>query len=67
MSQEEGGLGIKNIVRFNEALIQELIWQVISEKERVWVQVIEAKYCPGGLCGPAMPLEIQVSCEKQCW
>ncbi|KAJ4779711.1 RNA-directed DNA polymerase (reverse transcriptase)-related family protein [Rhynchospora pubera] len=43
---EEGGLGVRNLESFGEALLLKLAWVVISESDRPWVHVCKAKYCP---------------------
>lgn len=43
----KGGLGIKNIEKFNKALVGKWLWRVLSEKDKLWVRVLEAKYGRG--------------------
>lgn len=44
--EDKGGLGIKDLKRFNKALLQKLVWQLATEQDRVWVAIIKAKYFP---------------------
>lgn len=44
--EEEGGLGIKDLKIFNKALIQKVVWQLVTNQDRVWVGIIKAKYFP---------------------
>ncbi|KAJ4820428.1 RNA-directed DNA polymerase (reverse transcriptase)-related family protein [Rhynchospora pubera] len=43
---EDGGLAVRDLNNFGEALLSKLVWSVISEEDRLWVQVCKAKYCP---------------------
>lgn len=44
-----GGLGIKNLRVFNQALLVKCLWRYTKEPEALWKMVIENKY--GGLLG----------------
>ncbi|XP_019465435.1 PREDICTED: uncharacterized protein LOC109363636 [Lupinus angustifolius] len=39
-----GGLGVRDLVRFNEALLGKWRWCRIQDKEALWVKVINSKY-----------------------
>ena len=39
-----GGLGIRNLRRFNQALLEKWLWRLWTEKEHLWRRFIEAKY-----------------------
>lgn len=39
-----GGLGIKNLVKQNEAFILKLCWNLVCNKEALWVRVLRHKY-----------------------
>lgn len=41
--KEDGGLGIKSVEALNKAIIQKLLWEVVSEQDRIWVTIIKAK------------------------
>ncbi|KAJ1700918.1 hypothetical protein LUZ63_000697 [Rhynchospora breviuscula] len=43
---EEGGLGVRDIDMFGEALFMKLVWAMMEEENKLWVQVCKAKYCP---------------------
>ncbi|XP_061339878.1 uncharacterized protein LOC133286473 [Gastrolobium bilobum] len=43
-SRECGGLGIMNLRRQNEAFMQKLAWQVMTDHDRLWVKVLLGKY-----------------------
>lgn len=40
----EGGMGIKNMYAFNQALIMKLAWGPITKPNALWVQILRAKY-----------------------
>lgn len=44
VSKEKGGLGIKNLVVFNDALVGKWGWNLLKEKSRGWVRELKAKY-----------------------
>lgn len=48
MDVDEGGLGIRNLQLFNEALVLKLVWEMASNSEKLWTQVMRAKYCSRG-------------------
>jgi len=41
---EEGGLGIKNIRKFNFALMAKWKWRLMSEEEGKWKDILKSKY-----------------------
>ena len=47
-----GGLAIRNLQRFNQALLGKWLWQYGSDREALWRQVVDAKYGSmwGGWC-----------------
>jgi hypothetical protein len=47
-----GGLNIRNLRRFNEALLGKWLWRFRVEREALWRQVVVAKYgsLEGGWC-----------------
>lgn len=48
LPKEEEGLGFKSLRVSNKAYIWKLAWQQIANPEKLWVQVMRAKYN----CGP---------------
>ena len=46
-SQEEGGLGVKNIRKFNRALLAKWKWRLMSEENGKWKQILLSKYGSG--------------------
>ncbi|KAL5154112.1 putative ribonuclease H protein [Glycine soja] len=42
--KEEGGLGIKEISKFNEALLGKWIWDLASDQQQLWARIIKSKY-----------------------
>ena len=45
------GLGIRKVRLFNEALLEKWLWRFGLEKDALWRQVIEVKYCIDGVVG----------------
>jgi len=43
-SVEEGGLGIKNVGKFDDALLAKWLWRFGSEENGVWRDIIESRY-----------------------
>lgn len=43
---EDGGLEIRDLGLFNEALLLKLVWQVAADVDKIWVQIFKAKYYP---------------------
>ncbi|KAJ4807134.1 RNA-directed DNA polymerase (reverse transcriptase)-related family protein [Rhynchospora pubera] len=43
---EEGGLGVRDLNLFGEALFLKLLWAIISDDKKLWVHICNAKYCP---------------------
>ncbi|KAL8555865.1 hypothetical protein ACS0TY_003613 [Phlomoides rotata] len=42
--KKEGGLGIKEMGKFNRARVGKWVWRILREKEKLWVRVLELKY-----------------------
>ncbi|KAJ4730974.1 RNA-directed DNA polymerase (reverse transcriptase)-related family protein [Rhynchospora pubera] len=43
---EYGGLGIKNLEKFGEALFLKMVWSVMADEDKTWVQICKSKYFP---------------------
>ncbi|XP_058775283.1 uncharacterized protein LOC131649540 [Vicia villosa] len=43
-SREEGGLGVNNMEIMNVALLSKWKWRILTEKEAVWRDLLEARY-----------------------
>ncbi|KAJ3707828.1 hypothetical protein LUZ61_011533 [Rhynchospora tenuis] len=41
----EGGLGVKDLNIFNNALMLKMVWRIASNQNNLWVQIIKDKYC----------------------
>jgi zinc-binding in reverse transcriptase len=48
MRELDGGLGIRDLQRMNDALILKLVWAFVSQEDQYWIQVMKAKYCSSG-------------------
>ena len=44
LPKEDGGLGIKDITRFNAALMGRWIWALSSNQNQLWVRILTSKY-----------------------
>ncbi|KAJ1694266.1 hypothetical protein LUZ63_010964 [Rhynchospora breviuscula] len=43
---EEGGLGVKDLETFGEALFQKVVWSLMADEEKIWVKICKSKYYP---------------------
>ncbi|KAJ3699752.1 hypothetical protein LUZ61_003457 [Rhynchospora tenuis] len=43
---ESGGLGVKDIDNFGQALFLKLIWSLMADENKLWVKVCKSKYYP---------------------
>ncbi|KAJ3697193.1 hypothetical protein LUZ61_000898 [Rhynchospora tenuis] len=43
---EHGGLGVKDIHSFGEALFLKMVWTLMAEEDKPWVKLCKAKYFP---------------------
>jgi hypothetical protein len=46
---EEGGLDVKNMKLFNEALLGKWVWRIKNERNSLWRKVLVSKYGEEGL------------------
>ena len=46
-SQEEGGLGVKDVRKFNRALLAKWKWRFMSEEKGKWKEILVSKYYSG--------------------
>lgn len=44
IKKKEGRLGIKNIERFNKALLVKWQWRLLNGEKGLWVKVLKARY-----------------------
>ncbi|XP_026399564.1 uncharacterized protein LOC113295439 [Papaver somniferum] len=44
MHKDLGGLGFRDLESFNTALICKLVWEIVTEQDELWVQLLSAKY-----------------------
>ncbi|KAJ4788160.1 RNA-directed DNA polymerase (reverse transcriptase)-related family protein [Rhynchospora pubera] len=43
---EKGGLGVKHLQSFGEALFMKIVWALMADEDKPWVQMCKAKYYP---------------------
>lgn len=53
--KEDGGLGFRNLQTLNKAHMMKLSWSLITDRNKLWVQVMKAKYS----CGPNLVPEVR--------
>ena len=44
LPKEDGGLGIKDISKFNAALMGRRIWALSSNQNQLWARILTSKY-----------------------
>ncbi|KAJ1697086.1 hypothetical protein LUZ63_005598 [Rhynchospora breviuscula] len=42
--KQQGGLGLKDLLKFQQTLSMKCLWAIASEENSLWVQVVKAKY-----------------------
>jgi hypothetical protein len=42
--KQTGGLGIRNLIQFNQALLGKWLWRNTTNRELLWRLVVETKY-----------------------
>lgn len=47
-----GGLGVRNMIQFNRALLGKWLWRFAMERDALWRKVVDIKYgsTRGGWC-----------------
>jgi hypothetical protein len=52
LRMKSGGLGVRNLIQFNQALLGKWLWHYAMEREALWRSVVETKYdsLRGGWC-----------------
>ncbi|KAJ4755501.1 RNA-directed DNA polymerase (reverse transcriptase)-related family protein [Rhynchospora pubera] len=43
---EIGGLGVKDLDKFGEALFMKVVWALMADEDKIWVQICKSKYYP---------------------
>ena len=49
--KKEGGLGVRDVTKFNAALLGKWRWRLLVETKSLWVKVVSAKYGRGVILG----------------
>ena len=47
--KSEGGLGFKDLVKFNEAMLANQVWRLHMDRTSLFFRVFSAKFFPSGL------------------
>ncbi|KAJ3701906.1 hypothetical protein LUZ61_005611 [Rhynchospora tenuis] len=43
---EKGGLGVKDLEKFGEALFLKVVWALMADEDKPWVKICKSKYYP---------------------
>ncbi|KAJ1421151.1 Endonuclease/exonuclease/phosphatase superfamily [Sesbania bispinosa] len=47
LPKRRGGLGVRDTCSTNTAMLGKLVWALLTQEDKFWVQVLKAKYLPG--------------------
>jgi hypothetical protein len=55
-----GGLGVRNLLKFNRVLLKKWFWHYVHEREAWWRVVVDSKFGNSGVDGVIMSLLVRM-------
>ena len=68
--KKEGGMGVRDVTKFNIALLGKWRWRLLVERDSLWVKVLCVKYGRGVssiiICGELWGMGVVCGCGRMC-